>query len=163
MIIHRIAKFSRKRHSRLASRCSAGHRLTTFGFTVEPASYQNRSHPCCYAGITIKPGIVATVKLDFRAMPRKQYPANVVGLQIRKLRGKLGLTQEQLAANFQLAGLDISRSTLGQIESRLRYVTDEELMVMAALLGVALEALYPDELLKRYRGKKLKAKVGKSR
>ena len=96
-------------------------------------------------------------------MPRKQYPANVVGRQIRKLRGKLGLTQEQLAANFQLAGLDISRSTLGQIESRLRYVTDEELLVMAVLLGVALEALYPDELLKRYRGKKLKAKVGKSR
>ena len=96
-------------------------------------------------------------------MPRKQYPANVVGLQIRKLRGKLGLTQEQLAANFQLAGLDISRSTLGQIESRLRYVTDEELLVMAALLGVDLEALYPDELLKRYRGKKLKSKVRKSR
>ena len=96
-------------------------------------------------------------------MPRKQYPANVVGTQIRKLRGKLDLTQEQLAANCQLAGLDISRSTLGQIESRLRYVTDEELMVVASLLGVALEALYPEELLKRYRGKKLKPKAGKSR
>ena len=96
-------------------------------------------------------------------MPRKQYPANIVGTQIRKLRGKLGLTQEQLTANCQLAGLDISRSTLGQIEARLRYVTDEELLVMAALLEVALEALYPDELLKRYRGKKLKAKVDKSR
>ena len=53
-------------------------------------------------------------------MPRKKYPANVVGPQIRKLRGKLGLTQEELAANCQLAGLDISRSTLGQIEARLR-------------------------------------------
>ena len=96
-------------------------------------------------------------------MPRKQYPANVVGIQIRKLRGKLDLTQEELAANCQLAGLDISRSTLGQIEARLRYVTDEELMVVAALLGVTLEALYPEELLKRYRGKNLKPKAGKSR
>ena len=95
-------------------------------------------------------------------MPRKHYPANVVGPQIRKLRGKLGLTQEQLAANCQLAGLDISRSTLGQIEARLRYVTDEELLVMAALLGVALEAFYPEELLKRYRGKKLKTKADKA-
>jgi transcriptional regulator with XRE-family HTH domain len=95
-------------------------------------------------------------------MPRKKYPANVVGHQIRKLRGKLDLTQEQLAANCQLVGLDISRSTLGQIEARLRYVTDEELMVMAALLGVAQEALYPEELLKRYRGKMLKPKAGKS-
>ena len=96
-------------------------------------------------------------------MPRKQYPANVIGIQIRKLRGKLGLTQEQLAANCQLAGLDISRSTLGQIEARLRYVTDEELLVMAALLGVALKALYPEELLKLYRGKELKPKTSKSR
>jgi len=95
-------------------------------------------------------------------MPRKHYPANVVGSQIRKLRGKLDLTQEELAANCQLAGLDISRSTLGQIEARLRYVTDEELMVVAALLGVAMESLYPDELLKRYRGKKLKPKARKS-
>ena len=96
-------------------------------------------------------------------MPRKQYPANVVGPQIRKLRGKLDLTQERLAANCQLAGLDISRSTLGQIEARLRYVTDEELLVMASLVGVALESLYPEELLKQYRGKKLKPKAGKSR
>ena len=95
-------------------------------------------------------------------MPRKHYPANVVGPQIRKLRGKLDLTQEALAASCQLAGLDISRSTLGQIEARLRYVTDEELMVVAVLLGVALESLYPEELLKRYRGKKLKPKAGKS-
>ena len=95
-------------------------------------------------------------------MPRKQYPANIVGPQIRKLRGKLDLTQEELAANCQLTGLDISRSTLGQIEARLRYVTDEELMVVAALLGVALESLYPEELLQRYSGKKLKSKAGKA-
>ena len=95
-------------------------------------------------------------------MPRKNYPANIVGPQVRKLRGKLDLTQEELAASCQLTGLDISRSTLGQIESRLRYVTDEELMVVAALLGVALEALYPEELLKRYRGKKLKTKADKA-
>ena len=68
-------------------------------------------------------------------MPRKKYPANVVGSQIRKVRGRLGLTQEQLAAQCQLAGLDISRSTLGQIEARLRYVSDEELIVLASLLG----------------------------
>jgi len=96
-------------------------------------------------------------------MPRKKYPANVVGPQIRKLRGRLGLTQEQLAAQCQLAGLDISRSSLGQIESRLRYVSDEELIVLASLLGVTADQLYPEDILKRYRGKKLKPKVGKSR
>ena len=116
----------------------------------------------CYAGITNKAGIAIRVKFDFY-MPRKKYPANVVGPQIRKVRGRLGLTQEQLAAQCQLAGLDISRSSLGQIESRLRYVSDEELIVLASLLGVTADQLYPEDILKRYRGKKLKSKVGKSR
>jgi transcriptional regulator with XRE-family HTH domain len=96
-------------------------------------------------------------------MPRKKYPANVVGPQIRKVRRKLGLTQEQLAARCQLERLDISRSTLGQIEARLRYVSDEELIILASLLGVTADQLYPEEILKRYRGKKLKPKVRKSR
>lgn len=89
-------------------------------------------------------------------MPRKQFPANVVGPTIRKARKKLGLTQEAFAARCQLAGLDISRSTLGQIEARLRYVTDEELIVVAALLGATADSLYPEEMVKRLRNKKLK-------
>ena len=96
-------------------------------------------------------------------MPRKKYPANVVGPQVRKVRVRLGLTQEQLAAQCQLAGLDISRSTLGQIEARLRHVSDEELIVLASLLGLTTDQLYPEEILKRNRAKKLKPKSGKSR
>ena len=96
-------------------------------------------------------------------MPRKKYPANVVGPQVRKVRVRLGLTQEQLAAQCQLAGLDISRSTLGQIEARLRYVSDEELIVLASLLGVVMDQLYSEEILKRHRAKQLTPKSGKSR
>lgn len=95
-------------------------------------------------------------------MPRKQFPANVVGFQIRKARKKLGLTQEALAARCQLADLDISRSTLGQIEARLRYVSDEELIVLASLLGVTTDQLYPEELLRRLRDQKIKPR-GKAR
>jgi len=82
----------------------------------------------------------------------------VVGPQIRKVRGRLGLTQEELSTQCQLAGLDISRSSLGQIEARLRYVSDEELIVLACLLGVTADGLYPEEILKRYRGKKIRPK-----
>lgn len=96
-------------------------------------------------------------------MPRKKYPANVVGPKIREVRRKQGLTQEQFAARCQLEVFDISRSTLGQIEARLRYVSDEELLVLASLLGVTTDQLYPEEILRRYRGKKLKSKVKKSR
>jgi hypothetical protein len=52
-------------------------------------------------------------------MPRKKFPANIIGPQVRKARYQLGLSQEELAARCQLADLDISRSTLAQIEIRI--------------------------------------------
>jgi transcriptional regulator with XRE-family HTH domain len=90
-------------------------------------------------------------------MPRKTLPANVVGPQIRNARKKIGLTQEAFAAKCQLTGLDISRSTLGQIEARLRFVSDEELIVLASLLGVSTDQLYPGDLTRRLRGKRIKS------
>ena len=93
------------------------------------------------------------VKADFSRMPRKIFPANVVGPQIRKTRYQLGLSQEQLAARCQLAGLDISRATLAQIEIRFRYVSDLELLILASILNVSTDDLYPAELKKRLRSK----------
>lgn len=84
-------------------------------------------------------------------MPRKRFPANIVGPQIRKARYEAGLSQEQLATRCQLAGLDISRSTLAQIETRVRFVCDEELLVIATVLGVSTEGLFPSELRRRVR------------
>ena len=52
-------------------------------------------------------------------MARTKTPANIVGPQIRKRRSALDLTQEELATRCQLAGLDISRGTLSQIEDRV--------------------------------------------
>jgi transcriptional regulator with XRE-family HTH domain len=92
-------------------------------------------------------------------MPRKKIPANVVGSQIRKARKRLGLTQEEFAARCQLADWDISRSTLAQIEARLRYVFDEELIVLASLLGVSMDQLFPEELTKRLRSQKIESRV----
>jgi transcriptional regulator with XRE-family HTH domain len=89
-------------------------------------------------------------------MPRKKIPANVVGPQIRKFRYESGFTQERLATRCQVAGLDISRSTLAQVESRLRYVSDEELFIIASVLGVTTDELYPVTMKKRYRGKRTK-------
>lgn len=90
-------------------------------------------------------------------MPRKRFPANIVGPQIRKARYDAGLSQEQLAARCQLAGLDISRSTLAQVETRVRFVCDEELLVLAAVLNVTVDDLYPVD-----KKKGLTAKLSKS-
>ena len=83
-------------------------------------------------------------------MPRKRFPANVVGPQIRNRRYAMGLSQEDLAAQCQRAGLDISRATLAQIEIRFRYVSDEELATLACLLKVSPNALYPAELRRKF-------------
>jgi transcriptional regulator with XRE-family HTH domain len=79
-------------------------------------------------------------------MARRKRPANVVGPQIQRIRYQLGLTQEQLAAQCRLLGLDISRSTLAQIEAKLRCVVDSELFLLALVLKVTTDNLFPDEL-----------------
>jgi hypothetical protein len=76
--------------------------------------------------------------------------------------GRLGLTQERLFVHCQPAALGIGRSTPGQVEARLRYISDEELIVPASMLGVTADEPYPGELTKRLRGKALKAKREKS-
>lgn len=81
-------------------------------------------------------------------MARTKTPANVVGPQVRKLRNKLDLTQEELAARCQLHGLDISRGTLSQIEARLRRVADSELFRLSVVLNVSTDDLFPSELRK---------------
>ena len=79
-------------------------------------------------------------------MARNRKPSNVVGPVIQTIRYSKGLTQEQLAARCQLAGLDISRSTLAQIESQLRCVTDLEMFLFARVLKVTTDQLFPKEL-----------------
>jgi transcriptional regulator with XRE-family HTH domain len=96
-------------------------------------------------------------------MPRKQFPANIVGPQIRKARYQLGLSQEQLTARCQLAGLDISRSTLAQIETRVRFVSDEELLILASVLNVGTDDLYPAEAKRRLAARLSKPARSKSR
>jgi transcriptional regulator with XRE-family HTH domain len=87
-------------------------------------------------------------------MPRKKFPANVVGPAVRKARCRLGLSQEELAARCQRAGLDISRSTLAQIEIQYRYLSDDELLILAAVLNLSTDDLYPEEIKRRYRNKR---------
>src|SRR5216684_4292478 len=74
----------------------------------------------------------------------------LVGPQVRKLRYRAGISQEEMAARCQRAGLDISRSTLAQIEIRFRYVSDEELYILARALNVSPNDLYPAEMRKPF-------------
>lgn len=50
--------------------------------------------------------------------------------------------QNQLAARCNIVGLNISRSTLAKIESKVRWVTDSEAALLAKALKVGVGELY---------------------
>ena len=62
---------------------------------------------------------------------------NCSGPRIRKRRTELDLSQEQLAAKLQLAGLDVTQKAISRIETGLRVVADFELPFFADALGVS--------------------------
>lgn len=67
---------------------------------------------------------------------------NILGPKVRSLRIKAGLSQDDLAARLQLAGLEnIDRVALAKIESQIRSLFDYELLVLCSVLKVSAEDL----------------------
>lgn len=71
----------------------------------------------------------------------KSKPKNAVGPQLMRLRSRLGLSQAQMAAKFQVAGWDLSRDIIARIELQTRCVTDLEVIELARILRVPVESL----------------------
>lgn len=61
---------------------------------------------------------------------------NASGAKIRELRENAGLSQEQLAAKLQLAGLNLNQKAVSRIETGLRVVPDFELIFFSDILDV---------------------------
>jgi len=60
---------------------------------------------------------------------------NLIGPRIREFREKMGLTQDQLAARLQNAGLEnFDRVVVAKIESQIRSVYDFEVIILANVL-----------------------------
>ncbi len=71
--------------------------------------------------------------------------ANVVGPALRRFRNERGLTQEQLAAQCQVRGINLTRGTLAKIEAQVRFVKACELFVIGKILKVPLEHFFTPE------------------
>jgi transcriptional regulator with XRE-family HTH domain len=67
---------------------------------------------------------------------------NIVGIKVKEQRESLGWSQEQLVARCNLIGWNISRSTLAKIESKVRRVTDTEIVFLSRALKVNIELLF---------------------
>ena len=66
---------------------------------------------------------------------------NASGCKIKELREAAGLSQEQLAAKLQLAGLNINQKAISRIETGDRVVPDFELVYFSETLSTPVETL----------------------
>lgn len=97
---------------------------------------------------------------------KKGSQLNVVGPQVRALRRQKGWLQVQVARAIQLHGWDISREQFNRLENQARQVLDSELSILAKILGVKMESLFPPndnsgikELAPRLRGKSSRGRI----
>ena len=65
-----------------------------------------------------------------------------IGDNIRKWRNSKGMTQEQLSAQLQTYGCDISRGTLAKIEVGIRHISLDEQQAIKAILEIAYDDLF---------------------
>ena len=65
-----------------------------------------------------------------------------IGNNIRKLREKAELTQEQVAARLQTNGCDITRSAVAKIEVGQRHIYPDEIMLLKQILCATYEEIF---------------------
>ncbi len=96
-----------------------------------------------YAGMR-----VSTTRAIVTLCPIKKGIAqlNIIGPQVRKLREQKGGTQDKFAVKLQLAGWDTSQDSVSRLENQDRRVPDLELFVLADVLDVKLEDLFPKDM-----------------
>lgn len=66
---------------------------------------------------------------------------NLCGDRVREARTRRRMTQADLAARLQVAGIIIERDSVSRIEIGTRFVTDYELMVLSKILQVSVQWL----------------------
>ena len=65
-----------------------------------------------------------------------------VGNNIRILREKSGMTQEQLSAKLQVNGCDITRSAVAKIEVGQRHIYPDEIKLIKEILNVTYDDIF---------------------
>ena len=65
-----------------------------------------------------------------------------IGSNIRSLREKCGLTQEQVAAKLQVQGCDITRSSIAKIEVGQRHIYPDEIILLKEIFNVKYEDIF---------------------
>ena len=65
-----------------------------------------------------------------------------IGKNIRALRERAGMTQEQLSAKLQVNGCDLTRSAVAKIEVGQRHIYPDEIILIREILKVSYEEIF---------------------
>lgn len=65
-----------------------------------------------------------------------------IGNNLRLLREKAKLTQEQVSAKLQVNGCDITRSALAKIEVGQRHLYPDEIILLKKILNVSYDEIF---------------------
>lgn len=65
-----------------------------------------------------------------------------IGKNIRELRERAKMTQEELAAKLQLRGCDITRSAVAKIEVGQRHLYPDEIVLIKEILSVTYDEIF---------------------
>ena len=70
---------------------------------------------------------------------------NICGQNVRRLREKKKMSQDQLAAKLQTEGLGVNQNSISRIETGKRLVADFELVALAKVFNVDITCLVQEE------------------
>lgn len=76
---------------------------------------------------------------------KQQYGhSNIVGKNVERLRKARAIKQKDFIAQMQVLGCDINPTSYSKLEGQLRSATDMEIYVIAKILNVKMEELFPN-------------------
>ena len=67
---------------------------------------------------------------------------NLIGGNLKKIRTKLKVSQQELSNKLELLGVYVCRGSISRIEDYSRTVTDIELFAIAEVLKIDVKELY---------------------
>lgn len=65
-----------------------------------------------------------------------------IGKNIKKIREKAGMTQDNLSCKLQLRGCDITRSAIAKIEVGQRHLYPDEIILIKEILKTDFDAIF---------------------
>ena len=65
-----------------------------------------------------------------------------IGANIRAIREKKKITQDELAAKLQILGCDITRSAIAKIEVGQRHIYPDEIILIKEILKTSFEEIF---------------------